>query len=151
MKQVFAIFFLTILTFSTTAAEHTEVPTILKLYLGGSIYGPTYSVELREGALHYTERDGSKETTAVVSPTSEQWGAFRKALDANKVWSWRRTKSNRMHSRQWTVTITYRGAKVDRAGDGRSPGQTPAAYGGTIEFDNFKKAVRTLLGGKKFE
>lgn len=151
MKQVVAIFYLTILTFSSTAGERTEVPTILKLYLGGSIYGPTYSVELRDGALHYTERDGGKETAAVVSPTSEQWGAFRKALDANNVWSWRRTKSNQMHSRQWTVTIAYRGAKIERSGDGKSPGQTPTAYGGTVEFDHFTKAVRDLLGGKKFE
>ena len=147
MKQFFTVLYLAILTFSATAGERAEVPGVMKLFIGGSIYGPTYTVELRDGALHYTERNKGKETAAIVTPTPEQWIAFRKALDANDVWSWRRTKSKQMHSRQWNVTIAYRGAKIDRSGDGKAPGRTPAGYEGTIEFNNFTKAVSALLGG----
>jgi hypothetical protein len=151
MKQVLAVLYLAILTFSATAGERAEVPSVMNLFLGGSIYGPTYSVELRDGVLHYTERNQGKETSAIVTPTPEQWIAFRKALDVNDVWTWRRTKSAQMHSQQWTVRITYRAAKIDRSGDGKSPGRSPTGFGGTVEFDNFKKAVSALLGGKKFE
>lgn len=132
VHPAFVILYLAMLSLSVAAKERAEAPTILKLYLGGSIYGPTYSVELWNGVLHYTERDGGKETEAVVSPTPEQWRAFRKILDANNIWSWRRTKSRRMHSRQWTVTITYRSSKIDLTGDGKFPGQTPNVYGSTV-------------------
>jgi hypothetical protein len=49
------------------------------------------------------------------------------------------------------VSIVYRGKKVECAGYGKLPGRTQNVYGGTVEFDNFSKAVQALLGGKKFE
>jgi hypothetical protein len=150
MKQFVGMLYLTLLALSACGGQ-VETPTALKLYLGGSIWGPTYSVELRDGVLHYVERDNGKENTATIVPSPEQWAKFRKALDACDVWSWRRMNSHELDQRHWTVSIAYKGTRVDRSGYGKCPGRTPTGFGGTVEFNNFQKAVRSLLGGKAFE
>ena len=151
MKHILGILITAILALSASAAEPMLVPKTLKLSLGESIWGPTYRVELQNGGLHYTAIAGGKETTAVVVPTPQQWAAFRKALDSCNVWSWRSAHSAQADERIWNVYIAYSGAKVGAWGSVKQPGRKPNTHGSTGEFENFRKAVRNLLGGKSFE
>ena len=137
---------------SSAAAAPVEVPVRLELSLGGSIWGPTYTVEWKDGVLHYLERDDRRhETTANIVPTGAQWAAFRLALDACDVWSWRRTNSRHVDQREWRVAIAYRWRKIERSGYGPAPGRSSTGTGSTAEFEAFKKAVSALLGGRNFQ
>ena len=135
MNKLLGTFFIFGLTLIATAADQVGAPKTLKIESGGSIFGGTYTVELKNGQLHYTAAEGpGKNSSAVIVPTADQWATFRKDLDACNVWSWRNTKSRELDQRDWLVNIDYKDKKVDRSGYGKAPGHRG-------EFEKFKKAV----------
>src|SRR4051794_27592044 len=58
----------------------------------GGFFDSTYVIELRDGALHYTERKqtsvGSGSSSSTVTPTPQQWEEFRKSIDQLDIWQW---------------------------------------------------------------
>src|SRR5438477_68498 len=51
----------------------------------------TYTVELRDGALLYSDAFGESASAprpTRITPTAEQWHVFRRALDSINIWQW---------------------------------------------------------------
>ena len=55
-----------------------------------------------------------------ITPTPAQWSAFRRALDAQKVWRWHGnyTKANATDTMTWSLKVEYADRSVVTAGAG---------------------------------
>ena len=123
----------------------------------GGFLGSTYAVELRDGALHYTEKKGREMTSsATVIPSAEQWQEFRKTIDQLNIWQWRAEYPNRgtMDGTQWSLTIAYADSALKTHGDNNYPD----ANGGPSDnsepsktFNRYLAAISKLIGGRGFE
>jgi hypothetical protein len=126
----------------------------LSISIGGH-FGPSYSVELKEGVLTYayskpvrnfpSEWDsGSKE----IRPSREQWQAFRSALDQLNVWCWQQDYPNPgvCDGTGWSVEIAYSDKSILSGGSNCFPDPTAAPISITRAkrvdtFDRFCQAV----------
>lgn len=139
-----------------TAAEAAR-PTRLAVSIGG-FKGFSYAIELRGDRLSYTRSGGglAKPETAAISPTDAQWQAFRRSLDALKVWKWRAAYENptTVDGTNWTLEVAYADRRVRSGGRNRYPaatGQPSADHAPTTTFRRYLAAVRALAGGREFE
>jgi hypothetical protein len=130
------------------AAEPAATPKKFSAVIGG-FFGPTYVVELRDGSLHYTEHKkhtgpGPKPTaSATLTPTPEQWRAFRESIDQLNVWRWHRDYSDNAiaDGTQWRLNIEYADHMLKTQGSNEYP----------KHLDRYLAAVQKLLGGRSFK
>lgn len=123
----------------------------------GGFLGSSYTVELRDGALVYTSREGGGELiTTTPRPTAAQWREFRRTLDDLKVWQWRADYSNHgvADGTQWSLDIAYADHSLTTGGSNNYPdvnGKTSDSSDYTAAFNRYLAAVKKLLGGKNFQ
>jgi len=142
------------------AAEGTDVPKEFSAIIGGFL-GSTYAVELRDGALHYTEKKNRNghygiTSSATLTPTSEDWQKFRKTIDHLNIWQWRADYPSRgtQDGTQWSLKIAYSDRAVKTHGNNNYPdanGRPKDNSDPTKTFNEYLAAVRTLIGGRNFE
>ena len=139
------------------ADEPVPKPATFKASIGG-FFGSTYRVELQDGTLRYTKTQpgGQKPKTETVTPTPEQWRAFREALDEVKVWKWKKDyiNSSVADGTQWALEITYADHTLKTRGSNSYPddaGEPSAKPDPTKAFARYLQAVEKLLGGKSFQ
>src|SRR5215471_10803465 len=108
---------------SCFAAETNAAPESFKTFVGG-FTGPSYSVELRDGKLYYSVVDGPSHTRAAkITPSTQQWGEFRRALEDIGVWQWRTNYPNPRVSdgTQWSLEIRWGGRALRARGSNSFP------------------------------
>ena len=143
MKTLVSMMLLAMTSLPLASAERTNIPLELSAFIGG-FFGASYTVELKDGILHYSVRENGKETTTTITPTAEQWPSFRRALDELNIWNWRKHYKDRhvLDGTLWSVNIVYQGRKLASDGSNEYPRRK--------EFEQYLAAVRKLLGGKPF-
>jgi hypothetical protein len=117
--------------------------------------GHNYTVELRDGKLIYTDGLGWSDNQAItVTPSPEQWRAFRRSLDAIPVWSWHDEYFALItDGTSWSFSIRYLDHSLATHGGNCYPdahGSIGPAVRRTVAFQQFESAVEALLGGKRF-
>jgi hypothetical protein len=141
---------------SSVAAETNNVPESFTATIGG-FFGTSYGVELRDGSLFYSVTSGSqKSKTVTITPTTQQWQEFRRALDDVKIWQWRTNYPNPgvFDGTQWSLSIQYHARTLKTQGCNNYPGRTGKPNGSphvTKEFSAYTAAITRLLGGKEFQ
>jgi hypothetical protein len=137
-----------------------SIPNRLIAAIGGHL-GPSYSVELSHGKLHYVIWKGGDTLPVEVDivPTAGQWREFRAALDSIDIWQWRDNYAPELSIRdgtQWNLDVAYEDAALRSGGDNAYP--KDESDGGTIphaapsaRFEHLLKAVSALIGGQDFE
>ncbi|HEV7404142.1 MAG TPA: hypothetical protein VGO11_14475 [Chthoniobacteraceae bacterium] len=124
------------------AAEPARLPQKLSLYIGHYGPGGRTHVDLVDGALRYKVVKSQKETVETITPTAEQWTAFGLALDALKVWDWKKTyEIPSEDGTQWSATIIEEGHRLESTGNNAYP----------PDFKKYLAAVKALLGGRQFD
>ena len=119
--------------------------------------GHSYTVELRDGALLYSDVVPQKTSEPIkITPTSKQWREFRRALDLNGVWIWHESYMPNQpifDGTGWSFSIRYPDRSLVTGGgncypeaDG-SPSGVPLR---TSAFIRLEAAVEALLGRKPF-
>ena len=138
------------------AVETNTTPKKFSAYIGGFL-GTSYTVELQNGVLNYSEAKSPKDIkTNQISPTPEQWLNFRHELDNIKIWSW---KTNYPNSKvydgtQWSIDIEYPDHVLHVRGNNNYPeksGKPNNKPEPTKVFKDYLAAIQNLLGGKKFD
>jgi len=146
----------TVITSPSFAAETNAAPQSFRASIGGFL-GVCYSVELREGSLYYLAADApQKAQTLKLTPTSQQWREFRRALDDVGVWQWRTNYPNPgvYDGTQWSLEIRYGDRTLKTQGSNNFPGRAGKPSGSPKEtkaFSAYAAAVKRLLGGKEFQ
>src|SRR5436190_21219139 len=122
-----ALVFFALLCSVSIGAGPTNMPKEFSAVIGGFL-GSTYAVELRDGALRYTQKrvaNGRYEVTssATVTPTSRQWQEFRKTIDQLNIWQWHADYPSRgtQDSTQWSLEIAYADHVLKTHGDNNYP------------------------------
>ena len=139
------------------AADTDPVPKRFSTTIGGKL-GPSYSVELKDGALTYEAFEwggGPLRESVRIVPTAEQWRSFYKSLDEIDVWRWRRTyiNNNIRDGTSWSLAIETPDQKLTTGGSNSYPGVAGKLSNREIppkEFMAYLAAVRVLIGGKPF-
>ena len=141
MKTLISIMLLAMTALPLASAERTNIPLQLSAFIGG-FFGASYTIELKDGILHYSVREHGKETNTTITPTAEQWISFRQALNELNIWNWQKHYKDRhvLDGTIWSVNIVYQGRKLVSDGSNQYPKQ----------FEQYLAAVRKLLGGKQF-
>jgi hypothetical protein len=142
------------------AAERPSMPKKFNAVIGGFL-GSTYSVELRDGALRYTEKRQTlvgygEISSATVVPTSQQWEEFRKSLDQLNIWQWRADYPSHgtQDGTQWSLEIAYVDHHLKTHGDNNYPDASGKPNGephSTKTFDLYLAALKKVIGGRSFE
>ncbi len=129
------------------AAEPVIMPKAFRAVIGG-LEGSTYTVELGDGALHYTEQRETSvgygvTSSATVTPTPQQWQEFRKSIDQFAIWRWRPNYPNHgiEDGTQWRFDLECSDRAIKTEGSNDHPDH----------FDRYLAAVQKLLDGKTFK
>ena len=126
----------------------------------GGFLGSTYAVELRDGALHYTEKRATNgrygvTSSAAVTPTPQQWQEFRQTIDQLSIWQWRADYPSRVaDGTQWSLEIACAGHVLKTQGNNNYPDASGNPNGNpdaTKTFNRYLAAIRKLIGGRSFE
>ena len=107
--------------------------------------GATYQVRLaRDGSVLYSDIPSHGNPIRIKVPT-ERWEAFRRHLDAAKVWSWQPEYIDMavVDGKGWSLNVVYPDRRIKCSGSN--------AYPSKKQFEQFLSAVRELIGGKPFE
>jgi hypothetical protein len=136
------------------AEEPNTIPYEFKATLGG-FDGPSYKVELRNGALYYSVGHISKGNPIKITPSPKDWKEFREALDNLNIWQWQINYPNLevLDGTQWSLRIKYQDQSLETGGSNSYPkkgGEPSNDTEYTEEFSKYTEAVRKLLGGKEF-
>jgi hypothetical protein len=125
------------------------VPRIMQVFIGGHS-GPSYEIVYDGRDLKYYKAGDMHALTEikpeVVSISEEKWGAFLRSLDDIQIWRWKRryVDPSVADGTTWSCVIVYDTQK-DR---------TLVSYGSNgrpAKFDEFLKAVATLVDGREFK
>ena len=131
------------------------LPSNLSAWIGGYT-GTSYQVDLvHGGSLHHSQASGYdphmpslhdrvREGCAVVTPYPEQWATFHKTLDRVGFWDWDESYSPTepiMDGTSWKVEIEW----GDRSHSAHGSNEYPK------KWVIFRRALRSLLGGLKFD
>jgi hypothetical protein len=138
----------------TSSAAAAQEPSRLRAVID-NWGGHSYAVELKDGKLLYSDATaGSNADPITVSPSLEQWHAFRSALDAISVWSWHAEYFAAVFDGTgWSFSVQYPDRSLSTQGANSYPdahGNAGPAVIRTAVFQQFESAVEALLGGKRF-
>ena len=116
----------------------------------GGYTGISINVEILGDSLHHSQAHGHDphppigiDGSVLVTPSPEQWATFRKALDRAGFWDWDEGYSptdSIMDGTSWAVEIQW----GDRSHESHGSNAYPS------KWDSFRRALRKLLGGLKF-
>jgi hypothetical protein len=135
-------------------------PEKLDLYIGGYM-GTSYSVALNRGTLLYkcwSDRSGTEEKHK-VKPSPEAWEKFWSSLDELGSWSWKGSYQPSeiiLDGTSWSVEISVAGRSIEAHGCNAYPPSSPRTKRprepgeSGSRFNEFRKAVCVLLGGRAF-
>jgi len=132
-------------------AKGGETPDALHIWIGG-FTGPSYDLSLTNNVLHYrASGKGTRDKTnlEVITPTADQWKAFRTALDEIGIWTWKTNyvDPHVFDGTQWRVTAKYGEKQITVYGSNAYPegnGPEPSPL-----FGKLLKAVRQLISGRE--
>jgi hypothetical protein len=122
----------------------------------GTFGGHVYNVELRSATLVYEDSVGFTKSTVVLTPSRQQWRAFRRALDEIGVWSWRERYEPDgviFDGTGWSLSLRYPDRSLVTEGGNCYPdahGERSSTTEVTATFRQFEAAVEALLGGRRF-
>jgi len=131
------------------AGDPDSMPTRFAADYAHHGWGSVYAVELQGKTLRYT-RDM---TTRKITPTPEQWRAFRRALDHVDVWRWRPDYTFGVSDGiSWSIKIEYPDRSLNAKGYAAYPDHagSPSKMLPTPSFTRYLLAVQTLLGDRPF-
>ena len=144
------------------------LPTRLNIYIGGGIFPPSYSVDLRGESLVYRAREldpqthAVRERTKVITPSAGQWRRFWRAMDDVQLWSWQPQYANPLiaDGTKWGLDITFVARRIASSGSNAYPGGSAGSSeaskpdtnppGASRRFSAYRSAVEDLLGGEPF-
>jgi hypothetical protein len=144
------------------------LPSRFTIYIGGGIFPPNYTVELRGRSLvyHSQERDpktdAARERTRIVTPTADQWRRFWRTMDQIKLWDWLAEYPNPLvaDGTHWDLDIAFGDRRIKSSGSNAYPGGTnkppdlsrpeTLAPGTTRVFETYLNAVKVLVDGEPF-
>lgn len=134
-----------------------DAPEVFTASVGGT-EGTSYSVELRDGIIFYSDHAfDPKASQARIKVSAEDWREFRKSLDNLKVWDWRPdypNPGNIKDGTQWAVTLQFADRKLVSKGDNNYPDASGKPVGKpdcSESFNAFLAAVKKLIGGREFQ
>jgi len=136
-------------------SRQPSVPERFKVKIGG-FFGPSYSVRLKGDDLLYTAWDNDNILDERrITPTPDEWQAFRQSLDDIGVWNWQETYPNPgvTDSTQWSLEIAWDDREIASSGDSNYPvadGLPDNDPDITPTFERFLEAVRKLIGRLEF-
>lgn len=136
-------------------ATQPSVPERFRVKIGG-FFGPSYSVRLKGSDLLYTAWDNDDITAENrITPTLEEWQAFRQSLDAIDVWGWQEFYANPgvTDGTHWSLEIEWDDRTIVSFGDNNYPvadGLPENDPDITPTFEEFLAAVRKLVGRLAF-
>jgi hypothetical protein len=160
LRFVAVLFSIALLCSVSFAAEPTFAPKKLRAVIGGFL-GSTYVVELRDGALRYTQKRGTSAgygviSSATVTPTVQQWQEFRKFIDQLNIWQWRADYPSQgtQDGTQWSLEIAYADHALQTHGNNSYPDSSGKPNGKAIPteaFNRYLAAIKKLIGDRSFE
>jgi hypothetical protein len=117
--------------------------------------GRSYSVQLSNGKVLYSERSGADSPQiTTVTPSIEQWRAFRRALDTIPVWSWHAEYiTDVFDGTGWSLSVKYSDRSLVSEGGNcypRANGEKGPDLLRTAAFQQLESAIEALVGGKTF-
>ena len=124
-----------------------QVPQVFVTNIQPSLK-PQHALQLDGTTLVYTIRVGAQIETHKITPTPEQWTAFRRALDEQKVWRWRAkyTESRIQDATTWSLKIEYPDRSVVSAGAAAFPDRSSDKMLPRYAFNHYQLAVQELIG-----
>ena len=125
------------------------IPEQFAADIGRQGRGPVYSVQLQGTTLQYAK----DKTVRKITPTKEQWRAFRRALDEANVWGWRpEYRANVTDGTAWSLRIKYSDHALNVKGHNAYPDHAgnPNEILETRSFTRYLLAVQQLLGNRPF-
>lgn len=130
----------------------------LDFYAGIDSFGShSYRVLLRDGKLIYEDIDSDRPPVSTyITPSPEEWRAFRSTLDKIGVWAWRASyerKETINDGTSWWLYVRYSDQHVDSRGGNCYPGASGECAGLPLRtpiFRKFEAGIEALLGGKPF-
>ena len=123
-------------------------PSNFEAVIGGH-FGPTYRAEGLGDSLSYQHSNDGEVVPLepgddnLIAPTPQQWAAFEKSLNRIKVWEWDKEYQDYsiLDGTSWHVEIQWGERSVAACGSNAFPDT----------FGSFLRALRKLLGGRKFD
>lgn len=141
------------LLFVAPATLAGEPPYLPKTFTANIRPGwtPSCSLELQGNSVLYSKDAGPDKTTIKVTPTREQWRAFRRALDEQNVWRWRakyfRSVSD---STAWSIHIEYPDRSLTAEGYAAFPARSDDPSLPKYAFARYRLAIQKLIGDRPF-
>lgn len=132
---------------SCFAQVPTQVPKVFVTTIQPSLK-PQHALQLDGTTIVYTIRVGAQTETHRITPTSEQWTAFRRALDEQKVWRWRSnyTQSRVPDATTWSLKLEYPDRSVVSAGTAAFPDRSSDPTLPRYAFNHYQLALQELIG-----
>ena len=147
-------FFAAFITSGTAIAQ--EAPARFSASID-NFGGRAYSVELRDGALFYSDVAAQESPKPIkVIPTAERWRDFRHALDEIGVWKWHKSywpSPPIFDGTGWAFSIRYADRSLVTGGGNCYPNADGSSNNVPRSSEAFKRletAIGALLGGKAF-
>ncbi len=159
LRFLAALFAFTVTCSVSLALGPAIMPEKFHAAIGGFL-GSSYVVELRDGALHYTERKqtsvGPRMFSSTVTPTLQQWQEFRKSIDQLNIWQWYADYPSQgvQDGTQWSLEIAYADRALKTHGSNNYPDASGKPNGephSTKIFGRYLAAIKKLIGGRSFE
>jgi hypothetical protein len=139
-------------TLHCSAANAPVIPQELDIYVGNAVLG-AWHVRLHDHSLICSlEANGRADRSeSPVTPSEEQWRAFRASLDRLHIAQWQRDYPNPgevMDGTQWHIQIVYPDRVLKLHGDNNFPdgdGKANSDPQWTPTFREFVRSLKTLL------
>jgi hypothetical protein len=130
-----------------SAGAFAQVPKVFVATIQPGLK-PAQSLQLDGTTLVYTTRVGPNVDAQKITPTPAQWSAFRRALDAQKVWRWHGnyTKANASDTMTWSLKVEYADRSVVTAGAGAFPDRSTDRSLPKYAFNHYQLALQELIG-----
>ncbi|HZE59350.1 MAG TPA: pilus assembly protein PilP [Burkholderiales bacterium] len=130
-----------------SVSSFAQVPKVLVATIQPGL-GPAQALQLDGTTLVYTTRVGPNVEAQKITPTPAQWSAFRRALDAQKVWRWHGNydKSNAPDTTTWSLKLEYADRSVMAAGAAAFPDRSTDRSLPKYAFNRYQLALQELIG-----
>jgi hypothetical protein len=132
---------------SSFAQSDVGVPKLFVAAVQPSLK-PAHALQLDGTTLIYTVRAGAEVETQKITPTSQQWAAFRRALDGQKVWRWKSKYGDRntYDAATWSLKIEYADKSLTSAGVAGVPDRSSDRALPKYAFNRYQLALQELIG-----
>ncbi len=124
-----------------------QVPKVFVTTIQPSLKA-AHALQFDGSTIVYTIRAGAQVETQKITPTPEQWAAFRHALDEQKVWRWKDNYRELSASdpTTWSVKVEYADRSLISAGAAAFPDRATDRTLPKYAFNRYQLAVQELIG-----